>query len=237
LIRTHPPSTHRERRAKYLSTLEKEVEYLRKRNVEISTDLTKKTIINDRLKVLLHAHHIVIPPEIDFVDENTFGTTIQVVGALDGLQSLRLSSSQPRGAVKGADVLREEDFARLGVSFVLALEQVCLRDHHNNIGEDGEVGHAMQLQASILNYAPATIPADNGPKVLPAEAQWTMPVEELEKQLENLYNTSQKLALDDEIVPVMCWMKVLERHKRAPISIKQLEALQKVLAEEVICYG
>lgn len=226
-------STHRERRAKYLQGLEAEVAHLRSKDAKNIMELKKTRTINKRLKALLDANNIPLPSDLEAIDPATSTTTIRVHGAAGGPQKLQPPASQAQMAPGIAVDLTDPQVA---IEFILALEEPCLIDYHNHIGEDGETGHAMLLQSSVLQYAPTTVPTALGQQ-FPTGSCWNVPRAQLEEQLDSLLNTSMRLNLKGEMTPVMCWNKLRERHKLRPITRAQFQQLQKDLVLAVFCYG
>lgn len=247
-------STHRERRAKYLENLEAEIKYLRTENGRLTRELARKDIVNDRLRTLLVASNINVPAEVNYVEDSALSTRVEVVGKTGEMQHLRLtttpagpsapiSSGRPQlnlPAPTTPEPMASIEDAQTAISFVLALEQPCFPHWHDHIGEDEENGHATQLQASILENAPGTSQQQAIVPLaapVPAGTQWTVSTEHLKTQLEALSQTSKRLSLEGELVPVMCWKAITEWHRNKPITLGQLARLEQALVGEIMCYG
>jgi len=225
--------THRERRAKYLQGLETELAHLRSRNAEHTTQLRQMATVNQRLRALLLSNGIQIPSDLDFVDPASFNTAFEILEHDEGVQSLQPLRPESGVALKGTVDLTDPQTA---IDFILALEEPCLAHQHDHVGPDGETGHSMLLQSSVLQYAPATTTTSLGRQLSPGST-WNVPRVQLEEQLNSLLNTSLKLNLKGEMTPVMCWNRVQEHHKRTPILVAQFQHLRKALVHDVLCYG
>lgn len=206
---------------------------LRSKDAKNTAALERTKTVNKRLRALLDANNIPIPPGLEDIDQATFVTAFQVLEAAGGLHMLQPSTPKARLAPETAVDLTNPQIA---IDFILALEEPCLTDHHNHVGPDGETGHAMMLQSSVLQYAPSSVPTASG-HPFATGSSWNVPRTQLEEQLDRLLDTSLKLNLKGEMTPVMCWNKVREHHKATPISTAQFRRLQRELVADVLCYG
>lgn len=207
--------------------------HLRSKDAKSMAELRRTRTINKRLRSLLDANNITIPHDLEVVDSAISATTIEVIGAVGSLQ--RVQPSKPK-AQAALDLAADLGDPQVAIEFILALEEPCLPDHHNHVGEDGEVGHSMLLQSSVLQYAPSTISTKLGNQFSQGSS-WDVPRAQLEEQLSSLLNTSLKLNLKNEMTPIMCWNKVRERHETRPMSVAQFQKLQRALVDDMICYG
>ena len=196
-------------------------------------ELKRTRTINKRLRSLLDANNITIPHDLEVIDSAIFATTIEVFGAAGGPQRVQPNKSKAQAPL---DVVADLTDPQVAIEFILALEEPCLPDHHNHVGDDGEVGHSMLLQSSVLQYAPSMISTELG-KQFSEGSSWDVPRAQLEEQLNSLLNTSLKLNLKNEMTPIMCWNKVRERHETRPMSVAQFQKLQRALVDEMLCYG
>lgn len=206
---------------------------LRSKDAKNIAELKRTKTINKRLRALLEANNIAIPPDLESIDPAIFVSTVEVLGAAGAPQKLQPTKSKaPRAPGVTADLTDPQ----VAIEFILALEEPCLPDHHNHIGEDGEVGHAMLLQSSILQYAPSTVPTGLGHQ-FSTGSSWDVPRAQLEDQLARLLNSSLKLNLKAEMTPVMCWHRIRERHEAKPMLQSQFQRLQSELVLQMVCYG
>jgi len=196
-------------------------------------ELKRTRTINKRLRSLLDANNITIPHDLEVIDSAIFATTVEVFGAVGCPQRVQPSKSKAQAPL---DVVADLTDPQVAIEFILALEEPCLPDHHNHVGDDGEVGHSMLLQSSVLQYAPSMISTELG-KQFSEGSSWDVPRAQLEEQLNSLLNTSLKLNLKNEMTPIMCWNKVRERHETRPMSVAQFQKLQRALVDEMLCYG
>jgi hypothetical protein len=230
---------------------------LRTENGRLTRDLARKDIVNDRLRILLAASNITIPSEMNTVEDSALTTRVEVVGRQGEMQHLRLTTTPADASIpvssgrpslnlpppSNKDPLASIEDAQTAISFVLALEQPCFPHWHKHVGEDDENGHATQLQSSILEIPPESsdVPMLDAQiakaQPVPTGTQWTVSTEHLRTQLEALSQTSKRLSLEGELVPVMCWKAITEWHKNMPITLGQLARLEQALREEIMCYG
>lgn len=228
--------THRERRAKYLKGLEAEVQHLRDRNAANVAELNRCKAINDKLRALLVVNGISIPPDLEIVEDPSELVCIEVLGAAGEPQSLRAFQPKVGGFHISPDSPIDVYDPQIAIEFVLALEHPCLPDNHNNIGQDGEIGHSIQLQAAAIQNAPPAVRTSVG-QTFPTGSSWTVLKTQLVDQLERLYASAMRLNLGSELTPVMCWQRVKEQHMVTPITRGQLHFLQRELTSDMVCYG
>lgn len=233
-----PGRTHRERRAKYLLGLEAEVAHLRTRDAQNIVELRKLNVINTRLIALLTENNILIPRELEIVDDALITTGIELLDATGGSHNLRATSSTGSSVSQVPSPAETVDLSdpQVAINFVLALEKPCLDHFHLAHGEDGETGHIFMLQASMLETGPSKVSSHLG-QSLPTDSRWDVPRQQLDQQLERLVSTARQLNLNGELTPVMCWFKLRERLHGNTVSSDKLDRIRNELFPHVACFG
>ncbi|KAK5058626.1 hypothetical protein LTR84_010890 [Exophiala bonariae] len=122
---------------------------------------------------------------------------------------------------------------QVGVEFVLALEQPCLRHHYSHCIDAEGSGHEMMLMSPIMSRSPALNASLDPRSGLPSGSKWTVPAVELEKLLE----FSDRLSLDGEITPVEVWQRIRQHPNFSLLTREGLTALQNTLVPQIRCFG
>jgi len=228
--------THRERKAEYVKSLEAEVADLRAKDAANHTKLTRYAIVNGRLTALLAANNILIPPELQCVDNAAEQTSVEVCGGEAGSQYLQLSHPKSPSSYTSDPGAVDFSNPQIAIDFILALEQPCLKDFYTNPEPTGGGGHSLQLQSPIVDLAPAPKKSQEG-TYWPVGSTWSIPTAQLEEQLEKLLQASKQLPLTGELTGVVCWMAIKNNPQNHKITSAKLEKLKELLAAEVDCCG
>lgn len=218
--------------------------HLRTQNAQNTVALRKCNVINQRLRSLLDANHIPIPPDLEYVDDSIASTDIEVIDAAHGLHRLSPLIHRQQLVPTPISVPIDVSDAQIAIEFILTLEQPCLDHIHAFLGEDNENGHRLMLQASVIE-AQTQLPAsaiqplqtESTNSEILSGLRWSIPAEHLEAQLQRLLVTSQKLNLTGELTPVMCWSLIRDRAGSQSVYRETLDHIQRDLSTDMVCYG
>lgn len=206
---------------------------LRARDAEISAKLEKAELRNRQLEAILRAHHVQLPSDSDYLDQNNSLLSDVPLPPANGI-----TSSRPdlRVAHPVMEELIDLNDPQNAIDVILYLEQNCLDHIHQHRGEDNEKGHSLQLQMSIMeSTTQATQPWSKSRVSTWSSLSTSKP--QLEAQLERLLSTARVLDLQGELTPVMCWYNMKETVAKTPLSVKQLDQLLTALLPNMSCRG
>lgn len=206
---------------------------LRARDAEISAKLEKAELRNRQLEAILRVHHVQLPSDSDYLDQNNSLLSDVPLPPANGI-----TSSRPdlRVAHPVMEELIDLNDPQNAIDVILYLEQNCLDHIHQHRGEDNEKGHSLQLQMSIMeSTTQATQPWSKSRVSTWSSLSTSKP--QLEAQLERLLSTARVLDLQGELTPVMCWYNMKETVAKTPLSVKQLDQLLTALLPNMSCRG
>lgn len=206
--------THRERKERYVRTIEEEIDRLRQSFTKILKERDQVLEENRRLKELLALHNIA------FDIENQHGNQFAPSPA---------ASENNQMAGHGPTM----DYDEIGIGFVLALERPCM-DHikklTSNALNDREVechGHSLCVSCPPENHSYRHPGEDWDPRSRKVQVA----------DLSILFNLSNRLQLDGEMTPIAVWATIT-RHERFPeLNHVDFETLKQELLSKVKCHG
>ncbi|PWW79216.1 hypothetical protein C7212DRAFT_154685 [Tuber magnatum] len=206
--------THRERKERYIRTIEEEVTRLREAFTLITREKTAMVEENRRLRAILDAHGI--PYNFQNVSPNV--------------------GQQPRhdGYQPAPEVARfGSSYDEIGIDFVLALEKPCM-DHIQILTTNATTNSAVDLHGHALM---ASCPPENH-ILRHAEIPWGSKTLDVgASELSVLFNLSNRLELEGELTPISVWA-LITRHERFPeFEMADFKALEEALLDKVKCYG
>jgi regulator of replication initiation timing len=202
--------THRERKERYVKTLEEEIDRLRNSFTAISKEREQILEENRRLRELLALHNIVYNSEADKYTQDTGHNNEGV----------------------GGDIL-PRNYDEIGIDFVLSLERPCMNhikamtSTSVNDSEADYHGHALCVSC------PPQIHSAQFP-----EADWDLYSRDIKPaDLSILFNLSNRLQLEGEMTPIAVWATIT-RHKRFPeLELSEFETIKQNLLPKIKCYG
>lgn len=189
--------------------------------------------MNNRLKAILQAHHIDLPPDL-----NDLGDPESALPGIGQASGNRYISPWPqlRAANPDSNIQIDIRDPQNAIDMILYLEQNCFDHIHQFRGEDDERGHSLQLQMSIMQTTAQVTEPWSKSRV----ATWSSlstSRDQLEAQLTRLLETAQVLDLQGELTPVMCWSKMTEVLAGRALAIQQLDQLLAYLLLNMTCRG
>lgn len=204
--------THRERKEKYVRSLEEDVIRLREAFTVITKEKTQILQENRRLKEILELHGIPYTPGVPS------GNLLQGPNQMSG-------APQPISAPA-------RSYDEIGVEFVLALERPCM-EHinllaNNTVNHHGEFhGHALMLSCPPESYTMQNPELWDPPKHLELQAA----------DLSVLFHLSNRLQLEGEMTPIAVWATIARHERFSELSTANFEAVKQELLPKIKCHG
>lgn len=205
-------------------------------------ELSRLSAVNDGLRNLLTANHISVPPEFEYRGTKTTSYSHEAINPRATPARSDVSTSHTPSSVtspesdNSASGYYDLNDAQTAVDFILALEAICLQAHHHHRGEDGEMGHFLQLQHMILE-TPQTSRIDEPyfqyPPIPPRNTSPT----HLHDTLNRLLAASRLLNITGELTPVQCWDMLRAWPPANNMSKAKFAELKRALVLEIVCYG
>ncbi|TGZ77389.1 hypothetical protein EX30DRAFT_356381 [Ascodesmis nigricans] len=212
--------THRERKERYVKSLEEEVVRLREAFVLVTKEKTRMQDENRAMRQLLDAHGI------------SYGASPEpsIINSQNSHQHNHNHNNHSHLPGQSRFTLHDQT----GIDFVLALEQPCMKhmrfltnatvnDNHDNAYH----GHALMLSCPPECHNLKTPEIDWGLKT------YDLPVSDLVK----LFNLSQRLQLNGELTPIAVWAYIASLEQFPELEFGDFEMLKQELLPKVTCHG
>lgn len=220
--------------------LEAEVDVLRAKDANNLAELARISAVNDGLRALLREHQIPVPPELEYIGEGAAKYSSQAANAAATPARSDLSTSHTGSSLSPEREPQPHYFdlndTQTAVDFILSLEAICLQAHHHHQGEDGEMGHFLQLQHMILETPQSSRIEEPFFPYPPIPPRNTSP-NHLEATLNHLLAASRLLNMSGELTPVQCWDMLRAWPPASNMSKQKFDQLKRVLVSEIVCYG
>ncbi|KAK2755132.1 hypothetical protein FQN54_006661 [Arachnomyces sp. PD_36] len=244
---------HRERKEKYIKTLEEEYHRLQEEEMSITHGSLQAKEENEILRDIMIAHGIPLPEKYQRKNTGTARVSVSGQGKKQRLVVQMPSPQHPapsyQGNGQGQTSLSPEsqgnslsgyystspkspqnshpqglDSTQSGVDFVLSLEHPCLGHTRPSPGTEDPSGHALTCQAPLLAYAPP---------VINSSSKWEIPAVELDR----LFELALALDLEGEVTPIQAWSRIRNHPDFHTLDSERLRLLSNALLEEVQCFG
>ncbi|CAZ79918.1 unnamed protein product [Tuber melanosporum] len=206
--------THRERKERYIKTIEEEVARLREAFTVITREKTAMAEENRRLRAILDAHGI--PYDFQDVSPN--------VGQRPRHDEYQQAPEMERFG---------STYDGIGIDFVLALEKPCM-DHIQILTANSMTSPASDFHGHALM---ASCPSESNTSRHAEVPRGSKTFDVGPSELAILFNLSNRLELDGELTPIAVWAHVTRHERFADLEMADFKALEKTLLDKVKCHG